>query len=37
MNPKFPIRIHYMPAHFGNSFEVVWPLEMQRYMEDMAI
>ena len=36
-NPRFPIRFHYMPAHFGNSFEVAWPGEMQRYMEDMAL
>ena len=35
--PEYPIRIHYMPAHFGNSFEVAWPGEMQRYLEDMAL
>ena len=36
-SPKYPFRIHYMPAHFGNSFEVAWPSEMQRYLEDMAL
>ncbi len=35
--PRFPTRIHYMPAHFGNSFMVAWPAEMRRYLEDMAL
>ncbi len=36
-NPAFDIRTHYMPAHFGNSFEASWPLEMKRYLEDAAL
>lgn len=36
-SPRFPTRIHYMPAHFGNSFMVAWPAEMRRYLEDMAL
>ncbi|MBN2852073.1 MAG: hypothetical protein JXQ23_04985 [Clostridia bacterium] len=35
--PAYPIRIHYMPAHFGNSFEVAWPGEMRRYLEDLTL
>jgi len=35
--PKFPVRVHYLPAHFGNSFEAAWPFEMQRYLEDLAL
>lgn len=35
--PTYPLRLHYMPAHFGNSFEAAWPSEMQRYLEDMAL
>ncbi|MCU6708696.1 hypothetical protein M6D81_08190 [Paenibacillus sp. J5C_2022] len=30
-------RIHYMPGHFGNSFEVCWSGEMQRCLEDLAL
>ncbi|MFD0960239.1 hypothetical protein [Paenibacillus chungangensis] len=30
-------RIHYMPGHFGNSFEVCWSGEMQRYLEDLTL
>ena len=35
--PEHPDRIHYMPGHFGNSFEVAWPGEMERYFEDLAL
>lgn len=31
------MRIHYMPGHFGNSFEVCWSSEMKRYLEDLAL
>lgn len=37
VKPAFKIRTHYMPAHFGNSFEAAWPLEMERYLEDAAL
>lgn len=36
-DPPLSLRCHYMPAHFGNSFEVAWPGEMQRYLEDLAL
>lgn len=36
-SPRFPTRLHYMPAHFGNSFMAAWPQEMRRYLEDMAL
>ncbi|MHB0939680.1 MAG: hypothetical protein ACYDCO_27350 [Armatimonadota bacterium] len=35
--PRLPVRVHYMPAHFGNPYEVMWPGEMQRYLEDLAL
>ncbi|MBN2557505.1 MAG: hypothetical protein JXB33_01980 [Clostridia bacterium] len=35
--PEFSIRTHYMPAHFGNSFEAAWPNEMKRYLEDAVL
>lgn len=35
--PRLPHRIHYMPGHFGNPFEVAWPGEMQHYLEDLAL
>ena len=35
--PEYTVRSHYMPAHFGNSFESAWPLEMKRYLEDVAL
>lgn len=35
--PRLPVRFHYMPGHFGNPYEVMWPLEMQRYLEDLAL
>lgn len=35
--PRFPHRIHYMPGHFGNPFEVAWPGEMQHYLDDLAL
>ncbi len=35
--PRFPERLHYMPGHFGNSFEVAWPAEMKRCVEDLAL
>lgn len=35
--PEYQSRVHYMPAHFGNSFEVAWSGEMRRYLEDLAL
>jgi hypothetical protein len=35
--PRFRRRVHYMPAHFGNSFECAWEYEMRRYLEDLAL
>lgn len=35
--PRHPMRVHYMPGHFGNSFEVCWSGEMNRYLEDLAL
>lgn len=35
--PSVKDRIHYMPGHFGNSFEVCWSGEMRRYLEDLAL
>lgn len=35
--PALTDRIHYMPGHFGNSFEVCWTGEMERYLEDLAL
>jgi hypothetical protein len=35
--PMLADRIHYMPGHFGNSFEVCWTREMRRYLEDLAL
>lgn len=37
VEPLYNIRTHYMPSHFGNSFEAAWPLEMERYLEDAAL
>ena len=36
-SPRLPVRVHYMPGHFGNPYEVMWPLEMGRYLEDLAL
>jgi hypothetical protein len=35
--PAVKERIHYMPGHFGNSFEVSWEGDMRRYLEDLAL
>lgn len=35
--PASPCRMHYLPGHFGNNFEVAWPGEMARYLEDLAL
>ncbi|MDF2652508.1 MAG: hypothetical protein K0Q73_8313 [Paenibacillus sp.] len=35
--PSIRERIHYMPGHFGNSFEVCSKPEMFRYLEDLAL
>ena len=35
--PWYPVRLHYMPGHFGNCFEVAWPDRMRRYLEDLAL
>ncbi|GAA3403581.1 hypothetical protein ACFFNY_06995 [Paenibacillus hodogayensis] len=35
--PQIRDRVHYMPGHFGNSFEVCWSGEMRRYLEDLAL
>ncbi|MDF2671697.1 MAG: hypothetical protein K0R67_4003 [Paenibacillus sp.] len=35
--PGIADRIHYMPGHFGNSFEICWTREMRRYLEDLAL
>lgn len=37
VTPQIPVRTHYMPGHFGNSFEVCWNSEMLRYLEDLAL
>ncbi len=34
-NPIFPIRECYCPAHFGNSYEAMWPLERLDYLKEM--
>ncbi len=31
----FPIRELYCPAHFGNSYEAMWPREMKAYLAEM--
>jgi hypothetical protein len=36
-DPPQSLRTHYLPGHFGNSFEVAWPNEMQWYLEDLAL
>jgi hypothetical protein len=33
--PSFPIREVYCPAHFGNAYEAMWPLEMQAYLREL--
>ena len=33
--PRYPVRLHYLPGHFGNSFEVAWPGEMRRYLRSV--
>lgn len=33
--PGFSIRECYCPAHFGNSYEAMWPLERQDYLKEM--
>ncbi|MFO7611258.1 MAG: hypothetical protein R6W99_02055 [Clostridia bacterium] len=35
--PEFSVRTHYLPAHFGNSFDAAWPNEMKRYLEDAVL
>lgn len=32
---SFPIREAYCPAHFGNSYEAMWPREMAAYLAEM--
>lgn len=34
-HPVFPIRECYCPAHFGNSYEAMWPLERREYLKEM--
>ncbi|MEZ5276076.1 MAG: hypothetical protein R3F07_06840 [Opitutaceae bacterium] len=34
-DPLFPIRECYCPAHFGNSYEAMWPLEREEYLREM--
>jgi len=34
-SPVFPIRECYCPAHFGNSYEAMWPREMAAYLAEM--
>lgn len=34
-DPLFPIRECYCPAHFGNSYEAMWPLEMADTLKEM--
>ncbi len=34
-DPLFPIRECYCPAHFGNSYEAMWPLERRAYLKEM--
>jgi hypothetical protein len=36
-SPAYERRVHYMPGHFGNSFEVCAPPEMARYLDDLAL
>lgn len=33
--PGFSIRECYCPAHFGNSYEAMWPLERREYLKEM--
>ncbi|MFZ2643109.1 MAG: hypothetical protein WA117_19100 [Verrucomicrobiia bacterium] len=33
--PTFPIRECYCPAHFGNSYEAMWPREMAAYLGEL--
>jgi len=35
--PAFERRVHYLPGHFGNSFEVCARPEMARYLDDLAL
>ncbi len=35
--PRYKHRMHYMPGHFGNAYEVAWPTEMERLLEDLAL
>ena len=32
---RFPLRECYCPAHFGNSYEALWPREMAAYLAEM--
>lgn len=32
---KMDLREAYCPAHFGNSYEAMWPLEMARYLDEL--
>lgn len=34
-NEIFPIREIYCPAHFGNSYEAMWPREMEAYLAEL--
>ncbi|OGV62280.1 MAG: hypothetical protein A2283_17655 [Lentisphaerae bacterium RIFOXYA12_FULL_48_11] len=33
--PSFAVRECYCPAHFGNAYEAMWPLEMEAYLAEM--
>lgn len=35
MTTNFPIRECYCPAHFGNSYEAMWPGEMAAYLAEI--
>src|SRR6188472_2863044 len=35
VNAPFPIRECYCPAHFGNSYEAMWPREMEAYLAEL--
>lgn len=32
---KMDLREAYCPAHFGNSYEAMWPLEMAQYLDEL--
>lgn len=35
VSKAFPIREIYCPAHFGNSYEAMWPREMKSYLAEL--